>query len=473
MATKEPAVASKRISFNQTAKITDKLSLKPKAKEYFIHDTEISGFWVKVMPNGNASYLVNAKPHGSRKDMRRTIGSTKLYKAAKARSIAREWIHQIKHGIDPKAEVKRLHAQTQTLEQAFNDYIEMKVSAGKLGDVSVRNYRASMRNALKPLMKMQINTLTGDVVFSWYKKAANHSAAQAERARRELNAVCNLLVVAGNLEKNPVQIIKATGQKRNVKPKTSSLTTEDVGKVIVELPTFKKIRTSSVTQGNLWLFSLLTGLREASLYRMKWEQVKFKEEVVFKTTKNSESYILPLIPLLNDILEEQRGVVDASPNPKCEYVFPSFTFSGPIVDPRKSLTRLYEMAGINKAFRDHDMRRTFASIADLAMVSHTDIKHLMVHKKKDITEQYMQSQQVKARKNYQAIAELVASETKISYTTDETGRAITHLATVDILRFLLFGTGRLASHPDRFDGDFLLGVSEEFYQDELNKQMDW
>jgi len=67
----------------------------------------------------------------------------------------------------------------------------------------------------------------------------------------------------------------------------------------------------------------------------------------------------------------------------------------------------------------------------------------------------------------------VASETKISYTTDETGRAITHLATVDILRFLLFGTGRLASHPDRFDGDFLLGVSEEFYQDELNKQMDW
>jgi len=468
MANKTPkAVSTKRINFNESKKITDKLSFKSKAADYFIMDTELKGFWVKVTPSGGASYLVSSKPRGSRKVIRRTIGSTQLHKASEARAIARKWLLQIKDGIDPKAEVKKQQGRTQTLEQAFNDYIEMRTAAGKLGEVSVRNYRESMRNALKPLMKVQINALDDERVLDWYNKAANHSVGQAERARREMNAVCRMLVVTGSLSKNPVDIIKALGQRRTVKPRNTSLTTSEVGSVVNELNTFKQIRTSAVTQGNLWLFMLLTGLREGTLYKLKWSQVKLRDEVVIETTKNKESYTLPLIPLLNDILEQQRALVDSSPNPQCEYVFPNVSFSGAIVNPNKSLSRLYEMAGIDKTFTDHDMRRTFASIADLAGVSFTDIKHLMVHKKADITEQYMQSPQVKARKNYEAIAELVASEVVVATTYESV-----HYATVDLLRWSLFNAGKLARDPERNSPDFILDVSKAYY-DSKQEQLDW
>ncbi len=467
------SVSGRKISFNERHKITDKLKYMVKAKEYFIVDTELSGFWVKVTPAGNSFYLVNSKPQGSRKSMRKVIGSTSLYKASEARAIARGWIQKIKQGIDPKSEVRRQYAEAQLLESAFEHYIKAKAELGKLGYYSIRNYRADMRGFLKPLMGRQINSITEDMCLAWYKRYSKKASAQTDRAFRELHAVMKYHVEIGNIESNPCRLIKALGVRAKPKVRTGSLTTSEIGRLIFELPQFKKIRTSSITQGNLWFFSILTGLRESSIYNLRWSQVKFRDQIEFSTTKNSESYVLPLTPLLNDIFEEQRKTVDASQNPECEFVFPNVYFSGPIVDPRKSMAKFYKMAGVDKVFRDHDIRRAFSSIADLAGVSYTDVKHLMVHKKSDITEKYMQSQQIKARNNYETIAKLVASETLIAFNLSEDGNEVAHAATVDILRFVLFGKGKLTQHPHREDADFLLEVSEEFYCSERGEMKDW
>lgn len=455
MENKNQSVVAGRISFNEKAKITDKLTLKPKVKEYFIHDIELSGFWIRVPTEGKeASYLVHAKPQGSRKAMRRYIGNVSLYKAKEAREIAREWLHSIKQGVCPKEAVKKAHRESMRLSEAFEQYIKDKSEAGKLSPKSIINYREAMRNRLAPLMRTQIRTLSKEDVVNWYKNTASVSRSLAERNYRELNAVLNYQVALGNLDSNPAKAVSTLGLRAALKPRATYLTAQEVGAVVGEVITQrleglpKHVRTAH----NLWLFTVLTGLREKTIYNLMWSQIKLRDSVFIETTKNGDSYLLPLTPLLNDILEDQRVLFGT----QVQHVFPNRKLSGPIVDPRKSLDSLYRSAGLTKEFSDHDLRRTFSSLADLVGVAHTDIKHLLIHRKKDITERYIQSYQIKAKDNYQRIADLVAGSTLIAVSHE-----MNHYMTTDLLRYALFGKGPLCEHPGRDDADFMLQVSSE------------
>jgi len=458
-----------RINFNESKKITDKLEIKAKANSYFIRDTELNGFWVRVPANNpdGASYLVNVKPQNSRKDIRRSIGKTSLYKAKEAREIARSWIQQIKAGADPKEQIRKQYAQTQTLTEAFNQYIADRTAAGKLRERSIKNYQNDMTGRLSPLMNKQINGISEELISNWYKRNTAVAKTQTDRAFRELNAVLNYQVALGNLVNNPATIVKTLGQRVTIKPKTTFLRTEECGDILCEMVTFRKNNPHLIKQTNLFLFLLLTGLRESTVYRLKWTQVTLRDSITIEKTKNGEAYLLPLTGLLNDILEQQR-----QDTPKeCEWVFPNKHLDGPTVDPKKSLNRLYKEAGVNKNFSDHDIRRTFASLADLAKVPFTDIKHLMIHKKSDITEQYMQSQQEKAQENYQRIIDLLASVTPIAFHKDESGNEIISYMTSDLMRFIFFNKGKLIKHPNKNDPDFLMQVSKEFYQERT--KIDW
>ena len=479
-------IAKTKLNFNESKKITDSVisKLKAKPKTYFIRDTELTGFWVKLSSGdpAQATYVVNAKPQGSRKDIQRTIGKVALYKVKEAREIARSWLQKIKAGIDPKAEIKKQHAQSQKLSEAFEQYITDKTSVDAMGERSVINYRNSMKGRLASLMNKQINSITEEEIVYWYKRNAAETPSQTDQDLRHLKAVLTHQVKLRNLESSPAEIVNTLGLRVKLKNKETYLNPEQLGTLLATLPTFRQKDAHTRKQTNLWLFILLTGLREKTIYSLKWSQVTLRDSIWIETTKNGDSYHLPLTPLFNDILEQQREIVDASINPKCEYVFPNISFNGPTNDPKKLLNRLYREAGITERkrrtgevkpmpFRDHDLRRTFASLADLAKVTHIDVKHLMVHKKRDITEKYMQSQQIKAQENYQRIIELLASFSPIAFYSDEAGESVTHYATPELLRFILFNKGPLSKHPDRKNPEFLLDQSKAFYDNKKN--IDW
>ena len=449
---------------NESKRITDRLVLEPKGKDYRIMDTELTGFGIRVPAKdvSNATYIVTTKPQGGRSVKRYSIGKVSLYKTKEAREKARNWIQKIKEGIDPKKQLKRKHAKSKKLEEAFEQYLADK----RLSAVSVDNYRYSMKSRLASLMTKQINNLTEEVIVSWYKKNAAETHKQTDRVFRELRAVLTHQVKLKNLESNPAELVSALGLRPKATHKTTYLTTEECGSLINEVITFRN-NNARIKQTNLLLFQILTGLREKNTYNLKWSQVKLRDSVTFQETKNGDTYWLPLTALLNDILEQQRQIAPMD----CEWVFPNKNFNGPTIDPRKMLNNLYQLAGINKTFRDHDLRRTFSSIADLAKVSYADIKHLMIHRKGDITERYMQSQQIKAKENYERIAELLASVTPVAAHSDEEGNEIVSYMTVDLLRLLLFNKGKLSKHPNRHDHDFLLDVSKAYYQKKV--QADW
>jgi hypothetical protein len=83
----------------------------------------------------------------------------------------------------------------------------------------------------------------------------------------------------------------------------------------------------------------------------------------------------------------------------------------------------------------------------------------------------MQSQQIKAQDNYSKIIEMLSSIVPITNYTDGDGDEVTHFATPDLLRFVLFNKGKLANHPNKNDPEFLIDQSKTFY----NKvtEIDW
>jgi len=449
--------ATARITFNETHKITDSLvaKLKPKAKPYFIYDSELSGFWLRVPSDvSQSTYLVNTKPQGSRKDTRRSIGKVSLFKSKEARELAREWIQQIKKGKDPKAEVKRKKAKTMTLGKAFDEYIIEHSASGRLSPRSVQNYRESINGRLKSLINIQINSLTKDDISNWYKRNATKSAGMTDRAYRELSAVLNYQVVLERLDNNPASVVNYRKQRVTLKPKTSYLTTYECSLLLLEIPSLKTKHPHLVKHLNILLFTLLTGLRKSNVQSLKWSQIQPDCEgnelglIVIEKTKNGDRYEMPLIPVMQSLLSEQKNHITSRKGlakkdygkikDDCEYVFPNATCTGATNSPRVPLTAIFKKLGINKSYRDHDLRRTFASLADLAGISFTDIKHLMVHRKKDITELYMQSQEIKAKANYQQIFDLLASKVPYKQYIDQDSNDVTEYFDSERLHKTLF-----------------------------------
>lgn len=465
---KNTALATRKINFHITQSITERLSIKAKPKDYFIYDTEVKGFWIKVPANKteSATYIVNGKPKGTQKTIRRTIGKVNNLKAKDARVVAKEWLHQIYNGIDPKEAIQEAHAKTAKLNDVFEAYITHNRKLGKMGERSEQNYRNDMAGMLNPLMRKEVARISDKDISQWYLRNTQERPTATDRAYRELRAVLNKAVADKLIKDNPADSLTRTKQRVTIKPRQNYLKDSECGILIAEMPLFREQHPLLLKQTNLMIFMLLTGLRKENAYNLKWGQVKLRDSITIDTTKNGESYHLPLVPLINDLLEQQREITPEG----CPYVFPNKYYTGPITDTRKALRKLYEQAGLEQK-SNHDLRRTFSSLADMAGVKFGDIKHLMIHKKKDITEKYIQSQTQRASDNYKAIIEHLASVAPFGTGTDKDGEHKLW-TTPDILRYLLFNKGKFAKLTKDEVGDAMVVSSKVTYDNEQKEAWD-
>ena len=80
-------------------------SLKPKARDAFLWDTEITGFGCKITPAGRKVYILQYRTEGqdSRKAPKRvTLGKHGDITADKARKLATRALLEVKEGGDPR-----------------------------------------------------------------------------------------------------------------------------------------------------------------------------------------------------------------------------------------------------------------------------------------------------------------------------------------------------------------------------------
>jgi integrase len=173
------------------------------------------------------------------------------------------------------------------------------------------------------------------------------------------------------------------------------------------------------------LFILFTGLRRKEASTLKWNQVDFEEGCftliggISGVTKNKEYHTLPLSDYLHTLLTNRKEglkielaqakaafansgkttlklhqsmlgrIVLAESRLASQYVFPGEGKTGYIVEPKKAIDAVTAATGIS--FSCHDLRRTFATLAESLDLSSYTVKALLNHKQQtgDVTGGYI------------------------------------------------------------------------------------
>ncbi|KTD71180.1 phage integrase [Legionella tucsonensis] len=94
-----------------------------------------------------------------------------------------------------------------------------------------------------------------------------------------------------------------------------------------------------------------------------------------------------------------------SRNKTSEFVFPAESKTGYIYEPKKAVNRVVELSGV--PFTLHDLRRTFATIADSLDLPAYALKRLLNKMNNDVTAGYIMKDVEQLRKPMQQVANFI------------------------------------------------------------------
>ncbi len=173
------------------------------------------------------------------------------------------------------------------------------------------------------------------------------------------------------IDRNPASIVKAIPAESTLR---DFLTPEEVKKMIAapcEEPVLK----------NMFLFSVLTGLRWADIYHLKWAEVKGDYidgwYVHLKQRKTKEYLVLPITTQAKDLMGDARD--------QHEKIFTGVKYSA---QTSNVLTRWALEAKITKKITFHSARHTHATMLISKGVDIYTVSKLLGHKRVKSTERY-------------------------------------------------------------------------------------
>lgn len=373
--------------FNFTQARVKNLSAATGKDYYTRYDVEVPKLCVRVYPTGNKVFYVLKKPPtgGRLKPVR--LDSFSDMNVDQARERAIDVIAQISKGVDPNEEKQKRKAQSLTLEQLFEEYLESKKQ--KLKPLTVKDYRQKMRWGFSDWMNKPASMITKQMVLSRYKKLSVRPTA-CNGAFRPLRAVLNHAVATEALEDNPVSILSAQKLWHKGKRRTDTIRSEQLGEWLAAVD-----RLEPAMHRLAFKMMLFMGYRITETYSIEWSDVDLVNGlIVQRDTKNNTDHELPipgvLLPLIADWrgeLEEGLGQGEKMP----QYMFPAVkrdTFHG---RPKRQIAALNE--ALSFEFRPHTARHTFTTIAEAVGVPKTMIDRLTNHTMdSDVTAGYIHAE---------------------------------------------------------------------------------
>jgi integrase len=355
----------------------------------FYWDSALTGFGLRIS-GSTKTYIVQARVNGV--DRRRSIGRHGVFTPEQARLRAQKALHEMASGIDPKEADKARLVAGITLHNAFQDYLRRS----QLKPRTEQDYRGYMERYFNDWAGKPVVAIKADMVEARHQKLlAERGGAQADVAMRFLRAVFNF--ASGKYQRedgepliavNPVKRLSAAKLWAKPRPRERYVEEAKLGawfKAVNELSGRREDDAETIRDYLLVL--LFTGLRRTEAMTLRWEHVDLKARkfvVPAENTKNSTSHALPLTSVTLGILERRAA---ARVN---DFVFAGRGRHGHLVEPKRAIARVTEMAGIE--FTPHDLRRTFATCASTVIDNQSTVKRLMNHRtaSQDITEGYKQ-----------------------------------------------------------------------------------
>ena len=359
-----------------TVRITKKAvdEITPTGAEFTVWDRDLTGFGVRVRPNGAMSFVVVYRAGNGRKAAvkKLTVGAVGRLTPDEARGLAKKALGAVANGHDPAAD-KSDASKGLTVRELADVFLSDHVRA-KRKNATIERYEHSLRAHIVPEFgSTKVDKLTRSAVSKLHLKLK----ATPAMANYSLAVISSMYGFAQRRGLAPEGMNPASRiEKYKERQRERFLTVEELGQLGDALreaetngipwevdearPTAKhapKIENRRTVFGPFAVAAvrllLLTGCRLREVLQLKWSYIDFDRGMIF--LPNSKTGRKPVV--LN---APALAVLASVPNIG-SYVVPGDDPEKPRHDLKKIWAAACRRAGLGSV-RLHDLRHTFASV---------------------------------------------------------------------------------------------------------------
>ena len=357
--------------FKFTKKALETLPLPPAGQRvtYYNRDPKCTGLVLRVTSTGSKTFCVFRRVKGGKAE-RITLGRYPDLPLEEACRKAIETLAELAQGNSVVEQNRRQKAQETTLAEVFAEYL---ASRKDLKPSTIKDMRRALNETFQDWLDKPITKITPDMIERRHTEHGEHSKARANLAMRYLRALFNFATAKYTDENgtpiivsNPVRKLSDTRAWYRVDRRQTVIKPHELA------PWFQAVMALPRPDVRDYLvFVLMTGLRREDALGLKWERVDITgRTLTIIDPKNHQNHTLPLSDYLLDMLT-RRQTVTAS-----EYVFAD-SQGRCISNFRYAQASVQKASGV--AFCIHDLRRTFATVAESLDIPAYALKRLLNH----------------------------------------------------------------------------------------------
>lgn len=379
---------SEKLSFTQDRIRSLALPTDMERTDYY--DTGCPKLICRVSNTGSKSFVVLKKTSDG-KTRRITLGRFPDITVSHARKMAQAVLSDLADGVDPLAEKRKQRFRSITLNDLFTLYLNDK---SDLREASVLDYSKKLHQGFSDWLNKPINEITREMVLAKRK--------QIEGGRDNKFRVLRLLmryavVTLKAIPENPVDVLRdgrLWAKTKRKKRMIASDSLRDWYQAVLELKNEK---------AKVYLLLLLhTGLRDQDVRYLEWNDIDLNRDCfIARDTKNHTDFTAYIAPQLKPHLLRLKALTGKSP-----FVFPGDSSDGVMNIPRKPIAQICQKADVE--FSSHDLKRTFLTIGEAAMIPFSLLKSLANHKTDgDVTAGYINTEANTLRQATNKIADYI------------------------------------------------------------------
>lgn len=380
---------AEKINFTQQR--IDKLPTPEKGRVDY-YDTGCPKLTCRVSSTGVKSFVL-LKWNG-KTAQRVTLGRFPDLSVYQARQKATEALFDIASGINPTEEKRKQRYRNITLQELFDRYLNDK---SELREASIKDYTKNMR-AFSDWMDKPINEITRDMVMIKRNQFTGGRDNKLRVLRLLMRYAVNTLKA---LDENPVDILTDGKLWSKLKRKKRMIPSDNLK------DWYHSVLKLDNEKAKVYLLLLLhTGLRDQDVRYLEWKDVDFKNDCfIARDTKNHSDFTAYLAPQIKPYLRSLQALTGDN-----KYVFPGGSKDGVMDVPRKPIAQVTKVTGIE--FSSHDLKRTFLTIGEAAMIPFSLLKALANHQTdNDVTGGYINPEANTLKQATWKIAEYIQQHT--------------------------------------------------------------
>lgn len=371
-------MASVEISYTKAA--LEGIKPPVSGRDYY-KDKKVNGLRLQVTPSGIKSFQVRRKLEG--KLVTVTLGRFPDLSIENARKLAYDKLGEIASGINPNSVKKASKSSSVTLSNVFSSYIDTRT----LEPTTLKDYNRHLNDSFKDWKDRRFDSITQDLVKERHRRLSIRSKARANGAMRVLRALFNYAAVEYKNEEgrslfpeNPTRILTAHKAWNRVSRKKTYIKQNELKRwydYVIDLPSQCKVNSQAGAIREICLIWLFVGLRPTEGLSLRVENVDMENRIIHipkEGAKNHESIELPM----PQFIAERLTTWASKQGTATGFMFPANSATGYLTEPKDLIKKIREATDIY--FTPHDLRRTFATIAESLDIYGITLKRLLNHK---------------------------------------------------------------------------------------------